>query len=251
MSVLGVDYSYARPAPAEIRAAGYGFVMRYLSNEPAKNISTGELAALHAAGLMVGFVWEAQAGDPEGGAPSGTVDGATAGNLMRALGVPTSVPVFWALDVDDRGDPNWKVQTNAYNQAFREAVGGYAPWPYGSVRLIDEFGGGWQTEAWSDGAVSPHAFLLQYAEGSLIPETDKNVLFNADVLYPPTPTDWFDMASKQDLIDVINQVVPGIVAKTLAAYMSQDIAQGQKSWVNTQLAEYEMVQDIHAKVVGK
>src|ERR1700678_3606118 len=33
----GVDYSFARPSPASITAAGYTFVVRYSSNDPGKN----------------------------------------------------------------------------------------------------------------------------------------------------------------------------------------------------------------------
>jgi hypothetical protein len=230
MNLMGVDFSYARPTADQIKTAGYSFVMRYLSWEYAtpesvgKNITAAELQAYHAAGISVGFVWEAQPNDPEFGAPQGQIDGTEAGKQLAAMGVPKTVPVFWALDTDPAGDPAWEQQTTAYNTAFA-AASGHPAWPYGSNQLIDFFGGGWQTQAWSNGAVSSHAFLLQYAgASSALADVDVNELLNAYALYPPnyTPpaTDWFDMATETDLENAVRKV------------LNEGTLQGQPSWAH-------------------
>lgn len=213
MTIYGVDYSSrgAVPSPGALKADGYGFVMRYLSYEPGKNITADELAALHAAGISVGFVWESTGQTPLGGAAAGASDGAEAGRQLRALGVPASIFVFWAFDTDDRGHPGCLPTLKAYGDAFARACGHFS-FPYGSNRVIDYFGGGWQTQAWSDGqgsVVSPHAFLLQEASGAPIANTDRDQLFNARALYPPNyqapPVDAVE-------VDPLVAVLPDITA---------------------------------------
>src|SRR5450755_2963190 len=55
----GVDYSWGRPSPDGLRAAGYTFAARYLSpGATGKNLSAGEAAALVAAGVDVVANWE-------------------------------------------------------------------------------------------------------------------------------------------------------------------------------------------------
>lgn len=194
-TLLGCDYSYARPAPSELYEVGYRFVMRYLSWEPGKNIGPGELQELHASGLAVGFVWESTGVDAVlGGAGAGAQDGAEAGRLLNEMGVPSQVPIFWAFDTDDRAyDPAyWQGQLKAYGDAFAHACGHFA-FPYGSNRVIDFFQGGWQTEAWADNqgtAVSSHAYLYQRIRPTVmpIPDTDEDVLFNSYALYGPAYT---------------------------------------------------------------
>src|SRR5512146_1016387 len=96
----GIDYAFgAHPAPAAIRAAGFGFVARYCSASPAndsngKNLLPGELAALRAAGLSVVLVAESAAGRMLGGAPAGTADAQHAQAVTAALGMP-SAPVYF------------------------------------------------------------------------------------------------------------------------------------------------------------
>src|ERR1700722_3563753 len=74
----GVDYSFARPSPASIVAGGYTFVVRYLSNESAKNLSASEAAALKAAGLDIVCNWEDSATNALNGYNQGVTDAQTA-----------------------------------------------------------------------------------------------------------------------------------------------------------------------------
>lgn len=201
---LGCDYSYARPGGAALAGAGYKFAFRYLSYEPQKNINAAELADLHNHGLYVGFVWETNGVSILGGAPTGAVEGTAAKAELDAMGVPATVPIFVALDEDDRAVNGWPNTIQQYLNAFAKASGHYAL-PYGSNRVIDFFRSGWQTEAWSGGAMSPFAAIYQRASGQTAafwkfpPNTlDEDVLLadqavfygppNAPVAPTPTPT---------------------------------------------------------------
>jgi hypothetical protein len=60
MPVLnGLDTTMELTRHAEaLKARGYDFVLRYYSNNAAKNLSLGEARALSGAGLRIGVVWE-------------------------------------------------------------------------------------------------------------------------------------------------------------------------------------------------
>ncbi len=161
---LIADYSFAHPDPARIKAAGYVVVVRYLSPDPAKNITPAELLALHALGLGVGLVWEAGATDELGAGPAGQAEAAAATTQALALGFDQSRPIFFAADFAASGGQLNDVA--AYLQAARRQ----SPYPvgvYGSVTTVDTMMAegvvewGWQTSAWSQGAVSARAQLYQ------------------------------------------------------------------------------------------
>lgn len=160
---LVCDYSFAHPDPAKIAAAGYVGVVRYLSPDPAKNLTPAELLALHAVGLGVALVWEAGAVDMLGAGPAGASEGAAAGAQARALGWPAGRPIFFAADFAASGGQLGDVA--AY---LRAAVAcGYPVGVYGSAATVDTMmaegvcGWGWQTSAWSGQAVSARAQLYQ------------------------------------------------------------------------------------------
>lgn len=84
MSYL-VDYSFARPAPDAIKAAGAHGVIRYLSSDAAKAISVAEARELHATGLSYALVYEDGPMDFSGGANAGAVKARIAALLLVAL----------------------------------------------------------------------------------------------------------------------------------------------------------------------
>src|SRR5262245_53924168 len=60
----GVDYSWARPSPSGLRAAGYTFAVRYFSYDTTgKNLTASEAHALQAAGVDLVSNWESGASD--------------------------------------------------------------------------------------------------------------------------------------------------------------------------------------------
>jgi hypothetical protein len=159
--LLAVDYAWTHPNPAAIRAAGYVAVLRYLSPDASKNLTGAERDAVWAAGLAVGLVWESSATRALSGAPGGAADARAANDQADALGVPATVPIYYADDTQSTAD-----QVRPYYQGAgsvgRRPVGGY-----GDIDVVDPLLAegiitvGWQTAAWSAGRVSSIAHLYQ------------------------------------------------------------------------------------------
>jgi hypothetical protein len=188
MGELVIDYSFAHPNPAAIRGAGYLGAMRYLSNEPAKDLTPAELLALHALGFEVGLVWEAGATDELGGGPVGTSEATLANRMADALGWPASRPVYYAADFAASGQQLAVVADYLRAAGRQKRPAGI----YGSIATVDTMLAegiclwGWQTSAWSNGRVSAHAQLYQRQRPTLAiagagtGSFDENVALAAD-----------------------------------------------------------------------
>lgn len=165
-----VDYSDQRPNPADLAAHGYVGAARYLAPLPNLKVITGdEIASLHANGLGVAFVWETTAQRAAQGASAGDIDARRANSMADDLGVPDSVPIYYAVDFD--ADPASVVPYfDAVNDAGGRPVGGY-----GSFRVVEqllELGlivKAWQTAAWSRKQRSTRAHLFQRADAAANP----------------------------------------------------------------------------------
>lgn len=97
---LVIDYAWEHPNPQAIKDAGYVGVIRYLSNDPSKNLSRAEATALHKAGLSIRLVWESTATRPLSGWLAGRADRKKAEALAKALGYPTATPIHYACDAN-------------------------------------------------------------------------------------------------------------------------------------------------------
>lgn len=176
------DYSWGRPNLGELRSLGYVGVMRYLSWDSTKNLSRDEVTAIHAAGLWVGLNWEGTGNWAElgQGAHGGRAAGAEAGRQARALGAPTSVPIFVSADYDVTPDQHATI--GAYLDAFADASG-YPVGIYGEGQLLNAMLAagharfGWNTNATGWGGVSAQAVLLQKLPAHVAgADIDPNVL---------------------------------------------------------------------------
>lgn len=160
------DYSFARPAPSALHAQGFRGVVRYLSNTPAKNLSSSEAKALHKAGIAIALVWETTASRATEGEAAGRSDRVDAERQAKALGYPRHCPIFIAVDQD--------VAPEAVLPYFSGwfAANKYPAGPYGSARVVDGVvehhpkAYVWQTAAWSYGRLSHHADLYQRTGGT-------------------------------------------------------------------------------------
>jgi hypothetical protein len=172
-----LDYSFARPSPSQIKAAGAVGVVRYLSHDRHKAIDAGELHALLTVGLQVALVWEDGARAAAAGYPQGVSDGRDANAQADALNWPDDRPIYFAIDYDVAGDTATPV-----NYLRGCAAGSKRPVRgYGSLEVVEaargaQFGAGWQTLAWSHGMVSPHAVLIQTTRPAPVADTDVNVI---------------------------------------------------------------------------
>lgn len=189
MTQLGIDYSFARPSPEAIRAAGYTFVLRYVTGE-GKALTAAERDALWAAGLSIGLVFEVTGTDAPQGAAAGTADGAAARVALDALGYPADYPVFYATDFDE---PAGDFAANAAYLAAAAAASGRPAGPYGALALADYMitgghcGYAWQSQAWSGTVVSQHANLYQRETPTLAIAGSKPGDWDEDVLLLPFP----------------------------------------------------------------
>lgn len=135
---LACDYSFARPEPAAIKAAGYVAVVRYFSGGTGKDLTASEAAALLAEGLGVGVVWETTAQRALAGANAGSTDGATWVAQAHRVGIPAGC-VAWTNVGDWAVAPSQAPAVVAYYKAFAEQVSsaGYQPGGYGPRWVID------------------------------------------------------------------------------------------------------------------
>lgn len=178
-----VDYSFARPDPATIKAAGYDVVLRYLGGTTGKQLSGGEAAKLHAAGLSIGLVYESTADRAAAGRAAGVHDATTALAAANALGYPAACPIFFAVDFDAR-----PAQVAAYFAGV-DAVLGPRAGIYGgfAVTTAGLAAYRWQTKAWSHGQVDPAAHLVQQlAMSHPIAECDEDTIQHPIPLWGPT-----------------------------------------------------------------
>ena len=183
MSVtLGIDYAWQHPDPAQIKTAGYSFVVRYLSQDPSKDLTAPERDALWAQELGILLVWETTSGRALAGTQAGIDDAREAVTAARALGYPDDVPLLFADDTDTTAD-----QVRPYFKGvatIRPCSGGY-----GGIKVVDPLLAdgtirfGWQACAWSGQQVSQTAHLYQ----RLRPTLNLAGFFDEDVLLRPLP----------------------------------------------------------------
>lgn len=176
MSVLGLDYSSGRPSGAAVRAAGYGFVARYLPNGLGSgrvNLSAAEVTDMRANGVSVTMVWESQANRAAAGFSAGQADADYAAGQAKAVGLD-GLPIYFAVDFDipdyspAATSPRAKLgPVGDYFDGVASVlehgrVGVYGG--YWAVRRVLDSGlamWAWQTAAWSGGNVDPRIHLFQ------------------------------------------------------------------------------------------
>lgn len=198
--IAGIDVAWTKPPAAAIKAAGYSFAIGYLSTDTSKNLTAAFVADCHAHGIAVGAVWETTSARALAGQAAGVTDAQKANTQAAALGIPTAVPVYFAVDTDT---------TVAKVTGYFEGVRSSSAHPvgaYGSLAVVDGLlkAGlavvGWQTSAWSGGKVSTRAHLYQRQKhtrppisGVPIATYDEDVLLASDLAgaglwLPGTPT---------------------------------------------------------------
>lgn len=186
---LLVDYSKQIPPAPTIGAAGYSGALRYLSLDPAKNLTPAERDALLTAGLAIGLVWETTTGRAGAGVAAGVADARAAEAQARALGYPQGAPIFYAVDSG--------ALTAAAVTLYFQGVMSVATFPvgvYGSASIVEGVPAPWkwQTSAWSNGVISPQAHLYQRVAPTVtnpIPGTDENVVLHPLPLWVGHTTD--------------------------------------------------------------
>lgn len=166
---LGIDYAGGRPSGAAIKAAGYNFVCRYLSdggrNLPGKQLLLPESADLHANGVDIVLNWETTGETARGGFAAGVADALGAVSQGIVLGSPVGTVVYFSLD--------WEVQPYEhavvanYFRGVNSVIGVQATGAYGDAEILQYLWDSgviawrWQTQAWSHNVVDAGINILQ------------------------------------------------------------------------------------------
>jgi hypothetical protein len=178
MTIAGCDYSTGRPPAASLKAAGIGFVCRYLSSDGSaahfnkKDLTAAEIPVLHGAGIGIVLNYETTATFMLGGYAAGMQIARWARAQADSLGAPSSLPIYYSADLNATEEQVNTILDFLHGAADAEGsktlVGVYGS--YATVEAAAEAGFGylWQTFAWSAGKWSAHAVLRQTHVGQEI-----------------------------------------------------------------------------------
>lgn len=252
MPQLGLDYAGGRPGGNAITGAGYGFVVRYLSDGgpalPGKLLTATEYADLKAHGVAVVVNWETTSDRMKAGYQAGVSDARRADTQMRAVAHPATCPVYFSADWD--ATPGDQAEIDDYLRGCASVMGIDRVGVYGSYyvvkRCLDNHTAtwAWQTAAWSGGQREPRAHLYQrigYATVGGV-ECDVNEALQADYGQHPGGDDLDTNQAKQlndiwhVLTDPMTSEVPG----------STYTAPPREFWRNTDRASYVSEQAVYA-----
>ena len=227
MTAFGVDEAWDRLTPAEARAAGKQFLIGYVSEDQAKNLTPALVRAYHDAGQGVLVVYEYNIHAAETGAAGGTRNAQLAVQLAKALGYPRGCAIAFAVDEQS---PNL-ASLAAYAQAFTAVchAAGYRSMVYGGYatvkycldhHLVDL---GWQTYAWSNGQWDPRAVIRQVRNGVTIAgkDVDLDTAMVADYgAWMPDTTGGTDPMSAADDVAPFDNMRLEAIAQLYGTYVT-------------------------------
>lgn len=173
-TAFGVDYSFARPDPAQLASRGVKFALRYLyqltwSQGVSKGLSRAEFDALLAAGIKVpAYLYEESAEDIISGFEVGAAQARKAEEHRIREGLPFR-PIIFNVDksVPDSALPG-------IIEGLKGAASVIGPdrvWVYGGYNVVKAafdagvISGAFQTYAWSNGQWDPRAQFQQWSNG--------------------------------------------------------------------------------------
>ncbi|MFE9325205.1 glycoside hydrolase domain-containing protein [Nocardia sp. NPDC052278] len=177
---LGLDYAAGRPGGAAIRAAGFDFVVRYLSEGgptlPGKQLTPAEADDLRANGISIVSNWETTAARMLDGYGAGIIDARAGLAQVLRCGGRSDRPIYFSADFDST--PQDQVAINAYLEGAATVLGPANVGIYGGFwsisRALDAGAAAWswQTDAWSGTNVETrrniHQTLRQVVVGGVI-----------------------------------------------------------------------------------
>lgn len=219
---LGLDYAGGRPSGAAIKAAGYDFVVRYLSSGgaslPGKLLTPAEADDLRAHDVEIVSNWETLSDRMLGGYGAGVADANMAMAQVLHCGGRTDRPIYFSCDWDAAEEEQPLI--DAYLRGAASAIGEENVGIYGGyfpvARALDHGAArwAWQTGAWSGGIREPRAHLFQrigfaYVDGV---QCDVNEALQSDYgqwsycAADPTPETETAMDDTSDIKDIREQL---------------------------------------------
>jgi hypothetical protein len=169
MTLLGLDY-VAGPDPATIKAHGFAFVCRYLSEVNAltkvKLLTPAEAKGLSQIGISIVSNYEWYANRALEGFASGVADAQIAKAQHAECGGPPDKPIYFSVDCDTTGE-----QVAEYFKGVASVLSLSRTGAYGSYKVVkylldnDLISYAWQTYAWSSGQWDSRTDIQQYENG--------------------------------------------------------------------------------------
>ncbi|MQY30652.1 glycoside hydrolase domain-containing protein [Nocardia aurantia] len=166
---LGLDYAGGRPGGGAIAAAGYTFVVRYLSDGgpglPGKLLTPAEADDLRANNIDIVSNWETTASRMLDGYDAGARDAQAARAQALACGGSAERPIYFSADFD--ATPAQQIPIDDYLRGAGSVLhpsnvgiyGGY--WPVSRALDHGTARWAWQTGAWSGGNTDSRINLYQ------------------------------------------------------------------------------------------
>jgi hypothetical protein len=200
----GVDFSWARPGGAALKAAGKRFVIRYapyhfqdsrgnLWDDRGKGLTASEITDYRAHELAIVFNFESAGTRMKSGKTAGIEDARASQSAIDALHMPASLPVYFSVDWGATATDQTVI--DAYLRGAASVLGAGRIGVYGSYSVLTRCKangtarGFWQTYAWSYGKLASFAHLYQYNNGEYINgavDLDRTLQANYGQWNPPT-----------------------------------------------------------------
>ncbi|MBF6205461.1 DUF1906 domain-containing protein [Streptomyces gardneri] len=166
---FGLDYAAGRPGGAAIRAAGFDFVVRYLSEGgpslPGKLLTAAEANDLRTHDVSIVSKWETTAARMLDGYGAGLVDARAGLAQVLRCGGRVDRPIYFSADFDV--SPHDQLRVNAYLDGVATVLGRPNVGIYGGYwavsRALDAGYAtwAWQTDAWSGANVETRRAIHQ------------------------------------------------------------------------------------------
>lgn len=174
-TLLGADYSFARPGGAALAASGVTAVGRYLADDE-RGITAAEYADLRAHNIGVWVCREGRASGMLGGFNQGSADAQIAVRQLAAAGLPADMVVYATADFDVQ-DSQFAV-CDDYMRGFASVLGVARVGLYGGLHYLNHVhAAGLASRFWQAGATS-----WDHGEAPTMP-----IDFHQTTITPPLP----------------------------------------------------------------
>lgn len=206
--VRGVD-CVGHPGGANLVAKGYGFILRYYSPDPAKNLTLQEVADYHRHGLGICIGYEDTGNRALTGTAGGVIDANRAISEAKATGQPTATAIYMAVDFDPITTTAISL-TDAYVKASAATLreNSYRAGAYGPLGLIERWlGSGWidygfAAAAWQHG----HTPVLTHIVQQLGQDSVGGVTVDVDIARTPYFGQWMGAAMRLIRLDATGEI---------------------------------------------
>lgn len=139
MTSLGLDYAFARPSGASLKAAGVVGVGRYLVTD-SRGLTAAEVADYQASGIGLWLVYEGEATGMLAGSAQGVHDAQNAVARAKVLGLPDDVAIFWAADFDIAPGSTYVGLADAYVSGWNSVIPAGRRGGYGGLWYLQHVG---------------------------------------------------------------------------------------------------------------